>query len=101
MIKTFLLAAALAFTAHASAQNASSPAKKELVAKIRDQVGRLRALCAPLAVDTSADYGLAPDMVEAAAFAWLARQAIEGIPASLAAVTGASGPRVLGAVYPK
>lgn len=64
-------------------------------------MGRLRALCAPLAVDTSADYGLAPDMVEAAAFAWLARQAIEGIPASLAAVTGASGPRVLGAVYPK
>jgi anhydro-N-acetylmuramic acid kinase len=40
-------------------------------------------------------------MVEAAAFAWLARQAIEGLPASLPTVTGASGPRVLGAVYPK
>jgi anhydro-N-acetylmuramic acid kinase len=63
-------------------------------------MGRLLALCTPLAVATSADCGLAPDAVEAAAFAWLARQAIEGIPANLPTVTGASGPRVLGAVYP-
>jgi anhydro-N-acetylmuramic acid kinase len=62
---------------------------------------RLRALCTPLTVESSANYGLEPDMVEAAAFAWLARQAIEGIPTSLATVTGASGPRVLGAVYPR
>jgi hypothetical protein len=34
MMKTIVLAAALAFTAHASAQTASTPAKKELVAKI-------------------------------------------------------------------
>ena len=64
-------------------------------------MARLRALCAPLGVAASEIYGLAPEMVEAAAFAWLARQAIEGLPASLPTVTGASGPRVLGAVYPK
>jgi len=63
-------------------------------------MGRLRYLCAPLAVSTSSDFGLAPEMVEAVGFAWLAWQAIEGIPASLPTVTGASGPRVLGAVYP-
>lgn len=34
MMKTIVLAAALAFTAHASAQTASTPAKKDLVAKI-------------------------------------------------------------------
>ena len=34
------------------------------------------------------------------AFAWLARQAIEGIPAGRPEVTGARGARVLGAIYP-
>ena len=38
--------------------------------------------------------------VEAAAFAWLACQAIEGQPGNLPAVTGALGPRILGAIYP-
>jgi anhydro-N-acetylmuramic acid kinase len=34
------------------------------------------------------------------AFAWLARQAILGLPGNLPDVTGARGPRVLGAIYP-
>ncbi|MBK5207572.1 MAG: anhydro-N-acetylmuramic acid kinase, partial [Polaromonas sp.] len=38
--------------------------------------------------------------VEAAAFAWLARQAIRRRPGNLPSVTGAAGPRVLGAIYP-
>ncbi len=44
--------------------------------------------------------GIPADWVEAAAFAWLARQAIEGKPGNLPAVTGAVGPRILGAIYP-
>ncbi len=45
---------------------------------------------------TTADRGIAPQQVEAAAFAWLAHQFLEGRPGNLTAVTGARGPRVLG-----
>jgi anhydro-N-acetylmuramic acid kinase len=45
--------------------------------------------------------GVAGDHVEALAFAWLAREALAGRPGNLPAVTGASGPRVLGAIYPR
>ncbi|MDH4096183.1 MAG: anhydro-N-acetylmuramic acid kinase, partial [Betaproteobacteria bacterium] len=41
-----------------------------------------------------------PGLVEAAAFAWLARQTLAAQPGNLPAVTGARGPRVLGAIYP-
>lgn len=40
-----------------------------------------------------------PDWMEALAFAWLAKQCLEGKPGNLPAVTGAHGPRVLGAIY--
>jgi hypothetical protein len=40
-----------------------------------------------------------PDQVEALAFAWLAACRLAERTASLPAVTGARGPRVLGAVY--
>ena len=43
--------------------------------------------------------GLPPLQVEAAAFAWLAHAWHHQRPGNLAAVTGASGPRVLGAMY--
>lgn len=45
--------------------------------------------------------GLAPQQVEAAAFAWLAHQCMVRVPAGLPSVTGAQGARVLGAVYPR
>lgn len=45
--------------------------------------------------------GLPVHQVEAAAFAWLARQLIHREPGNLPAVTGANGPRVLGAIYPR
>ena len=61
---------------------------------------RLATLLAPLPVEPSSRHGIDPQLVEAAAFAWLAKQALEGSPASLPSVTGARGPRVLGAVYP-
>lgn len=43
--------------------------------------------------------GMHPDWVEAMAFAWLAQQAIERRPANLPQVTGARGPRILGAIH--
>jgi len=64
-------------------------------------MARLRALCAPLPVDASDDYGLPAELVEAAAFAWLAKQALEGKGASAPELTGARGARVLGAIYPR
>ena len=51
-------------------------------------------------VESSAMHGLDPDFVEAMAFAWLARETLAGRPDNLPAVTGAAGPRVLGAIYP-
>ena len=51
-------------------------------------------------VETSGAYGLHPDWVEAAAFAWLARQRLQGLAGNLPAVTGAKRALVLGAIYP-
>ena len=48
---------------------------------------------------TDAD-GIAPEHVEAWAFAWLAQAFVEGSPGNLPAVTGAQGLRRLGALYP-
>jgi anhydro-N-acetylmuramic acid kinase len=62
-------------------------------------LGRLRALLPGMEVAASDEHGLPPQQVEAAAFAWLARSAVRREAGNLASVTGASGPRVLGAVY--
>ena len=52
-------------------------------------------------VSTTDAAGLSTQDVEGAAFAWLAKQFMERLPGNLPAVTGAAGPRVLGALYPK
>ena len=65
-----------------------------------DLLQRLRISLPRHHVDTTAALGIDPDWVEAIAFAWLARQALLGLDANLPAVTGASGPRILGAIYP-
>lgn len=44
--------------------------------------------------------GIGADWVEAVAFAWLAQRCIDGLSGNLPAVTGAAGPRILGAIYP-
>jgi anhydro-N-acetylmuramic acid kinase len=41
------------------------------------------------------------DWVEAVAFAWLAWRTLRGVPGNLTEVTGACGPRILGAIYPR
>ena len=60
---------------------------------------RLGELLAPRTVASTAASGIDPDYLEATAFAWLARQRLLGLPGNLPAVTGARGPRVLGAIY--
>ncbi|MDB5928812.1 MAG: hypothetical protein JWR60_519 [Polaromonas sp.] len=61
---------------------------------------RLQAALPQLRVSTSDQHGLPPLQVEAAAFAWLARQMLRRQPGNLPGVTGAAGLRVLGALYP-
>ncbi|SHM21867.1 anhydro-N-acetylmuramic acid kinase [Rhizobacter sp. OV335] len=64
-------------------------------------MGRLAALLPRRKVVRSDDRGLPASEVEAAAFAWLARAHVRREPGNLVSVTGARGPRVLGALYPK
>ncbi len=63
-------------------------------------MARLQAGLPQCRVESSAAHGLPPLQVEAAAFAWLARQAVLRRPGNLPSVTGARGLRVLGALYP-
>jgi len=54
----------------------------------------------PIPVRGTATRGIDPDYVEATLFAWLAQERLHGRPVvDVARVTGARGPRVLGAVY--
>ena len=59
----------------------------------------LRQLLHPVTITLTDDLGMKVDWVEAVAFAWLARQTLLNAPGNLPDVTGARGPRVLGAIY--
>ncbi|MBV1701288.1 MAG: anhydro-N-acetylmuramic acid kinase [Hyphomicrobiales bacterium] len=59
----------------------------------------LRSALAPIKVASTLTAGVDPMHVEALAFAWLAKRRMEHAPGNLPAVTGALGPRVLGAIY--
>jgi anhydro-N-acetylmuramic acid kinase len=62
---------------------------------------RLAALAGPgVDVASTAALGIAPGHVEALAFAWLARAFCAHRTGNLPGVTGAAGPRRLGALYP-
>jgi anhydro-N-acetylmuramic acid kinase len=61
---------------------------------------RLAALLPRLSVESTDRYGMPIDQVEAVAFAWLAQAWISKRAGNLPEVTGARGPRVLGAMYP-
>lgn len=66
----------------------------------RHLMQRLEELLIPATVASTAIAGIDPDQVEAAAFAWLARQTLNDEPGNLPSVTGASHPVVLGGIYP-
>jgi anhydro-N-acetylmuramic acid kinase len=65
----------------------------ELMRQLQEHLGKV-----PL--ETTAEYHLEPNRVEAAAFAWLAKQTIENRSGNLPTVTGASRAVILGGVYP-
>ncbi len=62
----------------------------------------MQQLAAKLSIPVSSteQIGLPPQQVEGAAFAWLAKQTLQGLPGNLPAVTGAGKATVLGAIYP-
>lgn len=97
---TELTAKALAFSAASYSNNSKLLAICGGGAFNTHLLQRLQALLLPLQVQTTDALGLPALQVEAAAFAWLARQALEGQPGNLESVTGARGTRVLGGIYP-
>ncbi len=62
-------------------------------------MARLAAHLPGLSIHSTAKCGLDPDWVEAAAFAWLARQTLAGRTGNLPSVTGAREAVILGGVY--
>lgn len=63
-----------------------------LLGSLQGQLGSTR-------VTTTDELGIAPDWVEACAFAWLAKQRLDEKPIMLSAVTGAEHECIAGAVY--
>lgn len=63
-------------------------------------VARLGALLPTIPFRRTDDLGIPAQQVEAAAFSWLAKHAIERQPIDLTSVTGARHPSILGAIYP-
>lgn len=64
-----------------------------------DLMARLRSYLAGTQVTSTDAYGLHPDWVEAAAFAWLAKRCLEGKPGNLPEATGARSAEILGSVF--
>jgi anhydro-N-acetylmuramic acid kinase len=64
---------------------------RALIEELRRRVGT--------SIQSAEAHGVDGDIIEAAAFAWLAFRTINNLPGNEAAVTGARGPRVLGAIY--
>jgi len=66
----------------------------------QDLINRLQALLPEVAIASTQQLGLAPQWVEAIAFAWLAHCFIEKETSNLPLVTGAKKAAILGAFYP-
>ena len=64
-----------------------------LMQRLTDRLGNT-------AVTTTKAIGVDAEWVEAWAFAWLAEQTLAGRPGNVPAVTGATGARVLGGIFP-
>ncbi|ALA80903.1 anhydro-N-acetylmuramic acid kinase [Stenotrophomonas maltophilia] len=65
----------------------------------RQLMKRLAARLPEVQVESSAMHGLDPEYVEAMGFAWLAQRTMDGLAGNLPSVTGANGPRILGAIH--
>ncbi|HYQ38725.1 MAG TPA: anhydro-N-acetylmuramic acid kinase [Pseudomonas sp.] len=89
----------------AQALQASLPTAEELLVcgggarnlRLMQRLAELLPTCQVASTDTR---GLPADWIEAMAFAWLAHCTLEGLAGNCPEVTGARGPRILGAIYP-
>ena len=63
-------------------------------------MSRIQKNAKNFSVSTTEKFGVHPDWVEAMAFAWLAKQTLNGKPGNMPKVTGAKEATVLGAIYP-
>ena len=63
-------------------------------------MARLESLTHPITLQNTTNTGISPEWVEGYAFAWLAKQCLEGLPGNCPAVTGASKAVVLGTICP-
>lgn len=59
----------------------------------------LKQLLSHFTVHSTEELGLPPQLVEGSAFAWLARQTLNGKTGNLPSVTGATNKRILGGIY--
>lgn len=95
----------LELTALSVTQSIKTPLNRLIICGGGSQNGllveRLAALLPQTDVILSDDLGWPGSHLEAIAFAWLAKQHLQGVPGNLPEVTGAKGPRVLGAHYPR
>lgn len=64
-------------------------------------MARFQDLLLDWQVNTTNNYGINLDYVEAAAFAWLAYRRIENLPSNMPSVTGATQAVSLGIIFPK
>ncbi len=60
---------------------------------------RLGKLLPEMLIASTEEFGLHPDWVEASAFAWLAKQTLNGLSSNLPSVTGANKEVILGAIW--
>ncbi|NKB35252.1 MAG: anhydro-N-acetylmuramic acid kinase [Pseudomonadales bacterium] len=63
-------------------------------------MNKLESASTQSSVFTTSQLGIDPDWVEAIAFAWMAKQTIEGKKIDTSSFTGASEPVMLGGIYP-
>ena len=87
-------------------KNIDTPLAKRLLVcgggvKNRLMMQRLAEHLTPWQISTTRDFGLDPDYVEAAAFAWLAYRRMHNQSGNVPEVTGAQKAISLGAIFPK
>jgi anhydro-N-acetylmuramic acid kinase len=60
---------------------------------------RIKSLLPNHSISTTCSLGIDAQLVEATAFAWLAKQTLNRLPGNIEAVTGASHQKILGGIY--
>lgn len=63
-------------------------------------LGTLNGYLPDVCVETTDAQGMHPDWIEAAAFAWMAKETLAARPSNIPSVTGARHPVILGGIYP-